>query len=131
MLVDGVAGVLRVEGGKEVMRHLGYPMYALTIFGVAKILGALALSQNRFTTIKEWAYAGFAINFLGAAASRLLAGDQIGLVLAPLVVLTVMFGLYFLWKKVAQQEKSLPYMDSALPDSSGPVAAVSAHLAHE
>ncbi|MGI4874466.1 MAG: DoxX family protein [Janthinobacterium lividum] len=65
MLADGTAGVLRVPGGQEAMRHLGYPLYALLIFGTAKILGALALLQPWWRTLKEWAFAGFAINFVG------------------------------------------------------------------
>jgi len=99
MLMDGIAGVLRAEEGQEVMRHLGYPIYAMSIFGSAKIIGAFALLQNKFPVLKEWAYAGFAINFIGASASRAFAGDSIGLVLMPLVMLLVLFLVYLLWKR--------------------------------
>lgn len=101
MLLDGIGGVTRAEAGQEVFRHLGYPMYALTIFGVAKILGVVALLQPRFKIIKEWAYAGFAFNFIGAFASRAFVGDEIGLLIPPVVMLGVLFGAYYLWKKVA------------------------------
>jgi len=99
MLMDGIGGITRQQAGQEVLKHLGYPMYALTIFGVAKILGAIAILQTKFKTIKEWAYAGFAFNFIGAAASRAFAGDGFGLIVAPIVVLAFMFVAYFLWKK--------------------------------
>jgi hypothetical protein len=99
MLMDGTAGVLRVEAGKQGMIHLGYPMYILTIVGTAKILGAGAILQTKYTTIKEWAYAGFTINFIGAFASRAFAGDGTGLVTLPLIMLAIMFAIYFLWKK--------------------------------
>lgn len=108
MLPDGVAGVLHEQTGQEVMRHLGYPIYAMTIFGVAKILGALAIAQTRYRTVKEWAYAGFTINFLGAAASRGLVGDGLGLMVPPFVLLAVMFASYFLWKKVRRQAATSP-----------------------
>lgn len=98
MLVDGVAGVLRLAAGQEVMRHLGFPLYVLSIFGVAKILGALALGQPRFRALKEWAYAGFASNFLGAAASRAFVGDSITLIIIPLAALCFMLLSYYLWK---------------------------------
>ena len=99
MLMDGMAGLMRAEAGKEVMQHLGYPIYAMSIFGIAKILGALALLQNKLPTLKEWAFAGFAINFIGAFASRVFAGDGIGLLSMPLVMLLILFLVYFLWKK--------------------------------
>jgi hypothetical protein len=39
------------------------------ILGIAKFIGALVLIQRRFKTIKEWAYAGFTIDILGASSS--------------------------------------------------------------
>ncbi len=99
MLMDGIAGVVREQTGQDVMRHLGYPIYAMVIFGVAKILGVTALLQPRFTTIKEWAYAGFTINFVGAFASRAFVGDETGLLIPPIFMLAVLFSLYFLWKR--------------------------------
>ncbi len=78
-------------------QHLGYPLYMLLILGVAKGLGAVALMFPRFPRLKEWAYAGFTFNLLGAFASHLLAGDPLGQSIAPLVflgVLTVSYVLY-------------------------------------
>ena len=100
MLLDGIAGVLRFEAGIEAMEHLGYPVYILTIVGLAKIFGALAIFQTAFQTIKEWAYAGFTITFIGAFLSRAFVGDGIGLLIPPMVVLVFMFFTYYLWKKV-------------------------------
>ena len=94
MLMDGIAGVMREQTGQEVMRHLGYPLYAMVIFGTAKILGVVALLQLRFRTINEWAYAGFTINFIGAAASWALAGNGIGALVPPFMMLAVLFLLY-------------------------------------
>lgn len=99
MLLDGIGGVTQQEGGQEVMRHLGYPMYVLIIFGIAKILGVIAILQTKWIAIKEWAYAGFAFSFIGAFASRAFAGDSVGLILFPLIMLAIMFVPYFLWKR--------------------------------
>ncbi len=101
-LMDGVMGMMRIEQGKEIMAHLGYPVYVMTILGVAKVSGALAILQGRFSTLKEWAYAGFTIHFIGACASRAFAGDSIGLILSPLIFMAFLFLSYFLWKKVEQ-----------------------------
>jgi len=99
MFFDGIGGVTQQEAGQEVMRHLGYPMYVLIIFGVFKLLGVIAIVQTKYQTIKEWAFAGFAFNFLGAFASRAFAGDGFGLIVLPLIMLAVMFLVYALWKK--------------------------------
>ncbi len=107
MLLDGIGGVTQQEAGQEVMRHLGYPMYLLIIFGSAKLLGVVAILQTKFSAIKEWAYAGFAFNFIGAFASRAFAGDSIGLVIFPVVMLAIMFVPYFLWKKNEQRHAYL------------------------
>jgi len=102
IIMDGMGGVSRAEAGQEVMRHLGYPMYALTIFGVAKLLAAVAILQDRFITIKEWAYAGLAFNFIGAFASRAFAGDGGMLLIFPLIILAIMFLVYYAWKRYEQ-----------------------------
>lgn len=99
MLADGVAGLMLEKNGQEAMRQLGYPLYVMTITGAAKILGALALLQNKYHTLKEWAFAGFAIDFLGAAASVALAGMGFVGTLPALVMTAVLFGIYFLWKQ--------------------------------
>lgn len=99
MLGDAYGGISKQEAGQEVMRHLGYPIYIMVITGVFKLFGALAILQNKFKIIKEWAFAGFAINFIGAFASRAAVGDGAGLLIMPLVILAIMFILYYFWKK--------------------------------
>ena len=99
MLADGIAGLLQVEGGREAFRLLGYPMYALLILGAAKLLGALALVQPWFRTLKEWAFASFTINFIGAAVSTAFAGMGLMGMLPAVVMLAVLFGLYYFWKQ--------------------------------
>ncbi len=100
MLADGIAGVVRIEAGKEGLAHLVYPVYMMTILGVAKILGSIAVLQSQFRTIKEWGYAGFTINFVGAFASHAFVGDGIGMLLPPIITLVIIFISYFLWKKI-------------------------------
>jgi hypothetical protein len=99
MLGDAYGGITQQEAGQEVMRHLGYPIYIMVITGVFKLLGAIALLQNKYKTIKEWAFAGFTINFIGAFASRAFVGDSAGLLIMPLVILIIMFILYCFWKR--------------------------------
>ena len=99
MLADGVAGLLHEQNGVAAMKQLGYPIYIMDITGAAKIMGALALLQNKYRTLKEWAFAGFAIDFLGAAASVAFAGMGFVATLPALVMTVVLLGLYSLWKR--------------------------------
>jgi len=43
-------------------------LYFLTIIGVWKVLGAIAILVPGFARLKEWAYAGIFFNVTGAAA---------------------------------------------------------------
>ena len=94
LLTDGPASVA------QTLVQLGYPLYIMKILGLAKVLGGLAILTGRSPRLKEWAYAGFAFDFLGAAASHLLAGDAAHAPL-PLVFLGVLLTSYALWYRTA------------------------------
>ncbi len=100
MLMDGFGGVTRQAQGVEVMQHLGYPIYVMVLFGIAKLLGVVALLVPGFPRIREWAYAGFAFNFIGALYSRAAVGDPVGWILFPLIPLAILFASYFFWRKM-------------------------------
>lgn len=69
----------------DVIAHLGYPVYLLTILGFWKLLGALALLAPRLPRLKEWAYAGIFFEMTGAAASHAAVGDSADQLIAPLI----------------------------------------------
>ncbi len=83
---SGVAHLVRVEFIVEAMTHLGYPVYVLTILGIAKLLGVTALLVPGHLLLKEWAYAGFAFDLIGASASHAFSGDALGEIVPPLIV---------------------------------------------
>jgi len=99
MLFSGVSELMQTEQGNAVLIQLGYPLYLNFILGVAKILGAIVLVIPQFKIIKEWAYAGFTFDILGASVSFALNGDGAFAALFPLVILAVMFVSYVSWKK--------------------------------
>lgn len=101
MIMDGIGGITRQKDGVVVMQHLGYPIYSMVIFGIAKLLGAVAIIQTKYKTIKEWAFAGLTFTFIGAFASRAFAGDGIEL-LFPVVFLVYLVITYIFWKKFDQ-----------------------------
>ena len=86
----------------ETITALGYPIYFMKILGVAKLLGIAAILFGRLPTLKEWAYAGFTFDVLGAFLSHLMAGDSILIALVPLLFLVVQLGSYFLWRKLGR-----------------------------
>jgi hypothetical protein len=55
--------------------HLGFPVYFLTILGVWKILGVIALLIPKFPLLKEWTYAGFFFIMTGAIISHIACSD--------------------------------------------------------
>ena len=104
MFVPGViGGVVEVftdgpESIVKIMLFLGYPLYLMKILGFAKILGGAAILYGKFPRLKEWAYAGFAFDYLGAAASHVFANDSVNAI-PPLVFFGIMMGTYYLWYK--------------------------------
>jgi DoxX-like family len=95
-LSSGVGHLLRAAPMAEGMAALGYPPYMMTILGTAKVLGVLALLVPDRPLLKEWAYAGFSFDLLGATASHLFAGDPLAVAVRPLVVLGVGAASYLL-----------------------------------
>ena len=67
--------------------HLGYPVYFLTILGVWKILGVVALLIPKFPLLKEWAYAGFFFAMSGAVFSHIALGDPVKEIFPSLLLL--------------------------------------------
>jgi hypothetical protein len=61
----------------------------MTILGVAKLAGVGALVLPVPPALKEWAYAGFTFDLLGAAVSHAVVGDPVFSVVKPLAVLAI------------------------------------------
>lgn len=104
-LFEGVMPAItsQTKLAKEGIKHLGYPEYfgdALVIF---KVLGVLALIIPKVPTrIKEWAYAGFAFDFIFAAISH-GAVDGINFqTFFPFIVLAILMLSYFSYHKLKE-----------------------------
>ncbi|MBZ4188126.1 DoxX family protein [Niabella beijingensis] len=75
MTSTGIVQLIRQKEETEMMVHLGYPVYLLTLLGIWKILGVIAVLIPRHPLLKEWAYAGFFFTVTGAIFSHLAGGD--------------------------------------------------------
>jgi uncharacterized membrane protein YphA (DoxX/SURF4 family) len=74
-------------GGAESITLLGYPAYFLTILGIWKILGVIAVLIPKFPLLKEWAYAGFFFAMSGAVFSHIAVGDSVSEIFPALLLL--------------------------------------------
>jgi hypothetical protein len=73
ILFSSVGELTRNEAVLISMETLELPLYILTILGVWKLLGIIALWAPTPPVVKEWAYAGFFFNLSGALFSLVLS----------------------------------------------------------
>lgn len=85
MLAGATAQLLRAQINVDGMRHLGYPLYVLTLLGAWKVVGAVVLLLPGWRLAKEWAYAGFFFLLTGAVVSHLASGEGPFAAMAPFV----------------------------------------------
>jgi uncharacterized membrane protein YphA (DoxX/SURF4 family) len=90
LVLGGVWDVLRVPQARGLIERLGYPPYFLSILGIWKLLGAVALVIPRFPRLKEWAYAGVLFDLTGAVASLWASGlIDAGTMVYPIIMMGV------------------------------------------
>jgi len=91
MVSSGIVQLIKNKEEVDMMTHLGYPLYFLTIIGVWKMLGVAAVLIPKIPLVKEWAYAGFFFAMSGAVVSHFAVGDGAKEFFGPvlLLILTV------------------------------------------
>lgn len=103
MLATGILQLTKTEAEGAVappgtwgISQLGYPVYFLTIIGVWKILGVIAMLIPKFPLVKEWAYAGFFFLLSGALFSHIAVCDPMAeLVPSALLLIMTVLSWYF------------------------------------
>ncbi len=92
MLSTGTVQLIKMKEEVENITQLGYPAYILTLLGIWKFLGVIAVLIPKFPLLKEWAYAGFFFAMSGAIFSHLAAGNGAKELFGPtlLLVLTIL-----------------------------------------
>lgn len=95
-LVAGAMDVLHLQPLFGLLLHLGYPAYFATILGVWKVLGAIVLLAPRSPLLKEWAYAGMAIDYSSAALSHAALGDGVAAIAGPALSLAALAASWYL-----------------------------------
>lgn len=101
-VMDAMGGLSKAKAGVDAMNAMGYPIYLMIFLSILKLLGVIALLQNKFKTIKEWAFAGFSFSLIGATVSHIAVNDQPLFIIMPIVFLVLLFALYYFWRKFEQ-----------------------------
>ncbi len=92
MLSTGMVQLIKAkagQGGVDMITHLGYPVYFLTILGIWKILGVVALLIPKKPLLKEWAYAGFFFVMSAAIFSHIAMADPVTELFPSLLLLVL------------------------------------------
>ncbi|KIQ20250.1 MULTISPECIES: DoxX family protein [Flavobacterium] len=104
-LFEGVMPALtsQSEMAKEGIRHLGYPEYFGNALVVFKIIGVLILVIPQVSNrVKEWAYAGFAFDFIFASISHFAVDGVDFQSFFPLIFLAILATSYIYHHKIEQ-----------------------------
>ena|ERR1700758_3006622 len=74
MLWSAIGSFMDNPEGAKMMNDMGYKPYVFHLLAVAKVLGIIAILIPGFPRLKEWAYAGFAFDLIGATYSMYASG---------------------------------------------------------
>ncbi|MDR7131490.1 hypothetical protein J2X69_003854 [Algoriphagus sp. 4150] len=85
----------------DVIMHLGYPYYFPIMITCFKVLGIIAIVIPQIPIrIKEWAYAGFAIDLICASIGFIIVDGFIPHLLLPVTALTIVIINYYCFSKI-------------------------------
>jgi DoxX-like protein len=102
-LFEGVMPALtsQTEMAKQGIQHLGYPQYFGNAFVIFKVIGTLVLIIPQIPNrIKEWAYAGFAFDFIFACISICAVDGFSFMAFFPLIILAILIASYITHEKI-------------------------------
>ena len=111
-LLDGLLPALtsNTELARQGISHLNYPDYFRVMLTFFKIAGALVLIlpviKGRY---KEWAYAGFGINFICATVSHWVVDGFGGQTIFPLVAFAILAISYVFYHKMNRERDTRTY----------------------
>ena len=96
---------LRLPQVAEAFTHLGFPSYFRVELSLAKLLGVVLMLAPVPARLKEWVYAGFAIDIASAIVAHVAVGDG-AQAWGWAVATGVLWGIsYFLWRGLQSAAK--------------------------
>ena len=106
-LFEGVMPALtsQTQLAKQGIQHLGYPEYFGNVFVIFKVLGTLVLIIPQVPNrVKEWAYAGFAFDFIFASISTWTVDGFSFMAVFPLIFLVILIASYISHEKIIRNK---------------------------
>lgn len=106
-LTQGLMPLLTMhsEGSKAAMAQLGYPVYFGVMLSVFKFLGSLAILLPKVPArVKEWAFAGFAIDFICAFVSLWAVGSGFSMLIFPIIAMVILLSCYYAYFRIANEK---------------------------
>lgn len=96
MLSTAIVQLIKMDEEVKNFTNLGYPLYLMTLLGVWKILGVIAILIPKFPLLKEWGYAGFFFTMSGAVFSHIINGDDAITLFGPaLLLILIVLSWYY------------------------------------
>ncbi|MCX6779840.1 MAG: DoxX family protein [Candidatus Magasanikbacteria bacterium] len=102
-LFEGVLVALTSQSEMAVkgITGLGYPVYFGTMLAVFKVLGTIVLMVPKFPkNVKEWAYAGFGIDFIAALVSLWVVNGFGPMLIMPVAFIAILILSYRSYHKL-------------------------------
>lgn len=81
-------------------KRLGFPQYFLVYTGITKVLGIVALLIPGYPRLKEWVYAGFTFDLVGAIYCLIAIGFPALRLWPQLIALALLAGSYIFFHKI-------------------------------
>src|ERR1700722_7150293 len=82
----GLSQALQLKEVLQGFKPLGYPTYFISLIGIWKMLGVIAILVPKFPLLKEWAYAGIFFTMSGAVISHIASDDIKVQIISPIVL---------------------------------------------
>jgi hypothetical protein len=89
MLSSAIPNIMVSKEWEAIFVQLGYPHYLIAFIGWAKLLGVIVILMPGFARLKEWAYAGFFFDLVGATYSAIYVGGFV----PQMLIMLIPFGL--------------------------------------
>ena len=86
IFTGGLFQALLLKGVVQGFKPLGYPLYFISLIGIWKVLGVIAILVPKFPLLKEWAYAGIFFTMTGAVISHIASNDISVQIISPIVL---------------------------------------------
>jgi hypothetical protein len=95
MTSTGIVQLFQMKEEVGFILKMGYPSFFLSILGLSKLLGVVAVLIPKFPLLKEWAYAGFFFTMTGALYSHIASGNSVGEMFPPLLLLVLTIASWY------------------------------------